>query len=136
MSRSGYVDAWGPWSNLWRGAIASAFRGKRGQAFLREMLVALDAMPEKALVDSALEEGGSVCAIGAVGKARGLDMSKVDPDDYDTVAGKFGIATSMAREIAYENDEGAWDIETPEQRWVRMRTWIVKEIRKSDLGKL
>lgn len=38
----------------WRGAVASAIRGKRGQAFLREMLAALDAMPEKRLIAGSL----------------------------------------------------------------------------------
>jgi hypothetical protein len=46
MSRSGYSDDHSEWDLIrWRGAVASAIRGKRGQAFLRELLVALDAMP-------------------------------------------------------------------------------------------
>lgn len=52
MSRSGYTDddddplATG----RWRAQVRSAIRGKRGQAFLRELIAALDAMPEKALI--------------------------------------------------------------------------------------
>ena len=43
------------WSLIrYRGAVKSAIRGKRGQAFLREMLAALDAMPEKRLSAGAL----------------------------------------------------------------------------------
>jgi hypothetical protein len=131
MSRSGYSYDWieDNASYLYRGAVASAFRGKRGQMFLKEMLAALDALPEKCLVDSALEQDGAVCAIGAVGKARGVDMSTIDPEDYHTVAGKFGIAEAMAREIVYENDEAPLDNETPEQRFARMRRWIESEIR-------
>jgi hypothetical protein len=45
MSRSGYSDDLDPLAlGRWRGRVASAMRGKRGQAFLREMLAAMDAM--------------------------------------------------------------------------------------------
>lgn len=56
MSRSGYVDDMGDqWAMIrYRGAVSSAIRGRRGQAFLREMLAALDAMPEKRLISGAL----------------------------------------------------------------------------------
>jgi hypothetical protein len=42
MSRSGYDDE-GDFG-LWRGTVLAAIRGKRGQAFLREMKTAMDAM--------------------------------------------------------------------------------------------
>lgn len=134
MSRSGYSDDWdigSEWAMIrGRGAVTSAFRGKRGQAFLKEMLAALDALPEKKLIANVLEaESGAVCAIGAVGKARGLDMGKLDPEDYDTVAGTFGIATAMAREIVYMNDD-CYDRETPEQRFTKIREWIAAEIKQ------
>jgi hypothetical protein len=107
-----------------------AFRGKRGQSFLKDLLAALDAMPEKRLIAHELETAeGAVCAIGSVGKARGIDMTKLDPEDAEGVAATFGIAPSMAREIVYENDEGGGHKETPEQRFERIRAWIVKEIR-------
>lgn len=53
MSRSGYSEDYDGdhWDLIrWRGAVASSIRGKRGQAFLREALAALDAMPEKKLI--------------------------------------------------------------------------------------
>ncbi len=131
MSRSGYSDDCDYyWSHImWRGAVASAFRGKRGQAFLREMLAALDALPEKKLLTHDLINAeGAVCALGAVGKARGLDMAKIDPEDHDTVAGQFDVAHAMACEIMYENDE-FWQPESPEGRFYRMRRWIEGEIR-------
>ena len=110
MSRSGYIDDLDDqWQYIrWRGAVASAFNGRRGQAFLKEMLAALDALPEKVLIAHELQDttySGQVCAMGAVGKARGVDMEKLDPEDKETVAGTFGIADAMAAEIAYENDE-------------------------------
>ena len=48
MSRSGYSDDIDDnWAHImWRGRVASSIRGKRGQAMLRELLAALDAMPE------------------------------------------------------------------------------------------
>ncbi len=131
MSRSGYVeDCDEEWRfALYRGRVTRAFRGKRGQAFLKEMLETLDAMPEKKLIANDLEaDDGCVCAIGSVGKARGVDMSKLDPEDADGVAAKFGIATSMAREIVWVNDEDGERDETPERRFERVRAWIVKEI--------
>lgn len=129
MSRSGYNDDCDNWDLIrYRGAVASALRGKRGQAFLREALAALDALPEKKLIKEELEEHGAYCTLGAVGKARGMDMAGVDPYDDWTVSRIFGIANSMAREIVFMNDEcGPWK-ENPEARWLRMRNWIVGQI--------
>lgn len=130
MSRSGYTDECeNNWSAIcWRGAVASAIRGKRGQAFLREMLGALDTMPEKRLISRELKaEDGDVCAIGAVGVKRGVDMSKLDPEEYDRVAEAFGISEKLAQEIVFMNDE-YYDVQTPEERWEKMRAWVVKQI--------
>lgn len=131
MSRAGYCDGdddqWG--SIRWRGAVASAIRGKRGQAFLREMLTAMDALPEKKLVAHELEMDGQVCAIGSVGMARGIDMSQLDPENYSKIADTFGISEALAREIVYENDEGGWRDDTPEKRFERMRAWVVNNLR-------
>lgn len=131
MSRSGYSDDFDDhWSLIrWRGAVTSAIRGKRGQAFLREMLAALDALPEKKLIADDLEADGCVCAIGAVGKARGLDMSELDPYDRETVAARFRIPYSLACEIFFEND-GDFFLreESPESRFIRMRQWIESQL--------
>lgn len=132
MSRHGYHDDLEDnWASIrWRGCVASAMRGKRGQAFLRELLAALDAMPEKRLVSAELiTDEGEVCAIGAVCKARGLDVADIDESDPYQVAAAVGLAPAMVREIAYENDDGAWHDETPERRWQRMRAWIASEIK-------
>lgn len=159
MSRSGYSDDCDDqWQfALWRGTVKRSLRGKRGQTFLKELLSALDAMPEKKLVRNVLEVDGfagryedaiivgadslvsedgtvsaigDVCAIGAVGRARGVDMSKLDPEDIETVAETFGISGAMAREIVYWNDEGS-SRETPEARYQRMRAWVVNQITPS-----
>lgn len=132
MSRSGYTeDCDDQWALIrWRGAVKSAIRGRRGQAFLKEMLSALDDLPDKRLIEGELEAHGAVCAIGSVGAKRGLDMGKIDPYDRETVAGTFGIPLALAAEIMYENDEGAgyWREETPEQRWRRVRNWVAGKI--------
>lgn len=130
MSRSNYSDDGDDGWRLimWRGAVASAIRGARGQGFLREMRAALDALPEHKLVAGAIEERGAVCAMGAVGKARGINMAEVDPEDDQSVSRLFGIANALAREIAFENDEAVYWTETPEQRWLRMRAWVEQQI--------
>lgn len=136
MSRSGYDDNCDGWELIrWRGAVASATRGRRGQAFFREMLAALDAIPEKRLTAHDLEvpvtgmpfslRGGEVCAIGSVGKARGVDMAQLDPYDHEAVATAFGIPHALACEIMWMNDDYH---ETPERRFTRMRKWIADQI--------
>jgi hypothetical protein len=92
------------------------------------LLAALDAMPDKSLIANELEEDGGVCAIGSLGKARGVDMSKLDPEEPEAVAAAFDIATCLAQEVVYMNDEVNWH-ETPGQRWERMRAWVVKQIK-------
>jgi len=125
MSRSGYTDCDDDPLRIgrWRAQVASSIRGKRGQSFLRELIAALEAMPEKVLIKNELVTAeGDVCAIGAVCKSRGLDVSGVDYGFADEVAACVGIAHQMAAEIEWENDEGGWR-ETDEERWSRMRRW-------------
>ena len=161
MSRSGYSDDCENWELIkWRGQVASATRGKRGQKLLREMLAALDAMPVKRLVAEELVNEGEVCALGALGQARGVKMEDLDPEDYEAVADRFDIAHQLAQEIVYENDEGVAeydyiDVEIcgpmrpwppdygrhrqtvsvrvedmPARRWKHMRDWVAKQIKE------
>lgn len=128
MSRSGYSDD-GENLAMWRGQVASAIRGKRGQAFLRELIEALDAIPEKRLIKNDLQKAdGAVCAIGSVAVRRGIDMAPLDIDDPEALSRVFGIAPQLVAEIEYMNDEGGWR-ETPEQTWSRMRAWAVENLR-------
>lgn len=130
MSRSGYSYELENWSLIrWRGQVMSATRGKRGQALLRDLITALDAMQEKRLITHDLKTEEGVCALGAVGEKRGLDMSKCDPEEPETVAELFNIACPLAQEIVFMNDEYC-DLETPEQRWVGMRKWAVTHLVK------
>lgn len=129
MSRSGYYDDCDGWDLIrWRGAVASAMRGARGQAFLKEMAAALEVMPEKKLIAEELESGDYVCAIGAVGRARGTPMAGIDPENYTKIARTFGISEALAREVMFENDGRRR--ESPEERWVRMRTWVRNHIKQ------
>lgn len=108
MSRAGYSDdgddplAMG----RWRAQIRSATRGKRGQQFFRDLIAALDALPEKELIAGELKtDEGCVCALGALGTARGVDLSELDTEDYERLGATFDIASQLARETMYENDE-------------------------------
>lgn len=163
MSRSGYIEDDGDdplMMGRWRGMVASALRGKRGQAFLRDLAANLDAMPEKALIAQQLRVDGEFCTLGVIGAARGIDLDRLDPEDYDGVAAAFGIAPCMAQEIVFENDEAfdeyEWvDVEIcgpmlpypPEwgghkrsvrvmvpnaatKRWQHMRTWVASQIKR------
>lgn len=140
MSRSGYSE---DCDNLmlWRGAVRSAIKGRRGQAFLRELLEALDALPQKRLVaDEMLSPTGEVCALGSVGVRRGMDAELLEgltEDAPDDVAKHFGIAYALAAEIVYVNDEarlpyyGPWRPESPEARWQRVRAWVVEHLARN-----
>lgn len=139
MSRSGYTEDYDSnWQMImWRGAVTSAIKGKRGQAFLKEMLTNIDALPEKKLIAHELiNNKGEVCAIGAVAKARGLDVSKVDPEDRESVAELFNIPFSLVAEIAYMNDESEgqcyWNEKaiSPQDRFASVRRWIVSKIKE------
>lgn len=132
MGRSGYSYDCENMA-MWRGQVASAIRGKRGQAFFRDLIAALDALPEKRLISEEIKnDQGCVCALGALGAKKGLDLETLDPYDYEGLGGSFNIAHQLAQEVMFENDEGnAWGRESPEQRWERMRAWAVKQLRPS-----
>lgn len=161
MSRSGYSDdSDDQWASIrWRGAVKSAITGKRGQAFLRELLASLDAMPDKRLTTGELQAEGDFCSLGVVGQARGLDLDKIDTEDWSQLSREFGISEAMAREIMWENDECVsdyrfvdveicgpmrphypdWGIHrrsmrvehnnVPERRWAYMRKWVASQIK-------
>lgn len=130
MTRSGYTDDEHDWGFIrWRGAVNSALRGRRGQAFLSEMLVALDALPAPRLIKGDIVKHGECCGMGAVALKRGMDVARIDPDDPDTVAARFDLSVAMARELAFINDEAGLTGETPEQRFIRVRAWVVQQLK-------
>jgi len=158
MSRSGYSDDCDGWALIrWRGAVAQAIRGQRGQAMLRELVQALDALPEKRLASGSLvTEDGDYCTLGALGRARGMDMAPIDPEDREAVAHAFGVAEALAAEVMFLNDEmfddfghyAEIEIHGPmrgwerhrrtvrvvneraaETRWSRMRAWAAANLK-------
>lgn len=146
MSRSGYSDECDDqWQMIcWRGAVKSAIKGARGQAFLKELAAAMDAMPEKRLTTHALQADGKFCALGVIGQARGMDLSKFKAEDgeeweagqWGQLSKEFGIAEAMVREIMHHNDEGIWHrwddgADHGPARWKYMRDWIDRKLAES-----
>ena len=113
--------------------MKSAIRGKRGQDFLKELLSALDAMPEKRLIQYQLQDrAGDVCTLGVVGAARDLpDLGTMDSNEHEDMSKVFDIARALVKEIEWQNDEAAFYPETPEQRWTRIRRWVASEIKET-----
>lgn len=151
MSR-GYIEADGwddnPAFYLAYSWTQRAIKGKRGQSLLRDLADALDAMPEKRLVAGSFACETGVCALGALGQARGVDMSQIERiagkirEDYestgehvgelnDAAAAAFDAARSLVAEIMWRNDDGRPD-ETPEQRWKRIRRWVAHNLLRGE----
>ena len=163
MSRSGYSEDCDGWELIrWRGAVESAIRGKRGQAMLADLVAALDALPDKSLAsESLVNTDGEYCALGALGRARGMDMAPIDPEDRQAVARAFGVAETLAAEVMFLNDEDSscdWlyiDVEicgpmrgwqthkqnvrvpnprAGEVRWRNMRAWAAANVKTPPEG--
>lgn len=133
MNRADYSDDYDNWQMIkWRGQVASSIRGRRGQAFLKELLDELDAMPVKRLIDGSLRTNGECCTLGVIGQKRGLDLTSLQDDgDNELIAKELGIAEPLVREIEYLNDECGFNLtgrETPEERWKRMRAWVAEQL--------
>ena len=148
MSRSGYSDDCDGWELIrWRGAVESAIRGKRGQAFLRELEAALVALPKKRLCyhDFASPDG-EVCALGALAVKREIDDGASRAEALESVSTQFpegmeaedagyklGIAHALAAEITHMNDDCYGyennTVEEQKQRYKRMLAWVRERIK-------
>lgn len=145
MSRSGYVDDYidDPLEHgRWRGRVASAIRGRRGQKFLRDLVSALDAMPERRLVEGAFETEAGVCAAGAVGRLRGVTLADLNPDEekeeayYCDVnspwnveaAERLDVALPLIAEVEAVNDSD-YPTGDEEARWHRVRAWAMRHLK-------
>lgn len=143
MNRSGYDDCsgddWGYWS--YRGRVERTLRGRRSQAFLRELRDALDAMPVKELASHVMREAdGCSCALDAVAVARGIEWpphimanAEYGDDVSHSVGAQLGITRTLAAEIMGENDcysllFGATERELRARRWAYMRNWVDRQI--------
>lgn len=149
MIRSGYSEDCDGWALIrWRGAVNSAIKGKRGQALLRELAEALDAMPVRELVAAEFEAHGQFCALGVVGAKRGIQTAHLIDAEREDVAKMFGVAEALAAEIMDVNDNGGnrWGlyhagIKTTQEmdeadrrdrakRWTDVRQWVAQNIAK------
>ncbi len=125
---------------LWRANLCRTMQSKRGHSFLQELLEALDALPRKRLIQGAMPQGREVCALGAVGLKRCMDLGGLDSRNHDQVAAAFGISSMLVQEIAYWNDQGmeaclfglteggGWKVNTPEGRFTFVRAWVVARL--------
>jgi hypothetical protein len=128
MSRSGYSDDLDTLDlGRWRGQVASALRGKRGQKFLRDLITALDALTEKQLITDELEGADGVCALGALGRLRGIALDRVDTYDAEDLGAMFDIASQLAQEVMFVNDEQCYGL-TAEERWHQIRRWAERHL--------
>jgi hypothetical protein len=130
VNRSGYAesddDVGDAYVDEWRRKVVAAMHSPEGQAFLRELAAALDALPDKWLIEKRLvDEEGDCCAIGAVCRARGIDTAGMDDDGMECIAERLGVPWPLACEIVDINDGRR---ETPINRWQRMRRWVDRHI--------
>tara|TARA_R110002153_G_scaffold9324_3_gene38608 strand:+ start:211 stop:636 length:426 start_codon:yes stop_codon:yes gene_type:complete len=140
MGRHGYNEGDGNnWQYIkWAGMTASAARGKRGQAMLRELLAALDAMPDKKLITrSVVDEDGCCCTVGALLKEKEVPyldklVAAWEDEDIlaewnDDIAEDLDVSPVLLQEIEYANDEMGFG-ESPSDRWFRMRAWVAGKL--------
>ena len=135
---------------LWDANCRRSLKGKAGQRELRELEVALLALPEKRLIHGSLvDDDGDVCAIACYAKHKGIDLSKFDPEDESH---EVGIAAGMPRLVAWKvvafNDlhcDDVWEVAdgpvqrgyghykggiphirpmTPEERYEKVLAWV------------
>lgn len=119
-------------------AKLSTLRGRRGQAFLRELVAALDALPQPELSEGALGDRrtGCVCALGAVALAQGDSFDDLAKDNGnwgpDEAAEWYSISPTLANEIISANDD--WrdgnTVDVRRSRWRHVRSWAVSHLIK------
>lgn len=141
---------------MWEHNVNAALNGKRGQKALRELLLALDAIPGHRLIRDSFASStpttdapdGQACAIGAwvaykriaTGKATGwrecieqLETQYGYPEGYETSEiGKreLGITRVLAEHLAWRNDEMYHSAPTPEALWEATRAYVLSKIRE------
>ena len=131
MSRSGYTDDCdGKGYGIYRGRVASAIRGKRGQRLLRDLAEAMDAMPRKRLIAGEfVAQDGEACALGVLALHRSIpDADAIDSEDHELLSEIFDVPRCLIREIENENDECSCYPTDVIERWDRMRDWVASKI--------
>lgn len=77
-----------------------------------------------------LETAEGVCALGALGRYRGVALPKLDHEDGEDperLAEVFDVARQLTAETMFENDENCSGY-TPEERWRDVRAWAARQI--------
>lgn len=133
---------------LWDSVHKRAREGKRGQAFLKELEVALLALPEKKLAYGAFCRDGEVCALGSVALKREMDagasreeaMTLIqnelsekeefsdDMDFLEAAKDRLKMTGSLAYDVMEMNDRGK-DGWTPEVRYQAVLDWVRKNLK-------
>lgn len=140
---------------LWEANQERSLKGRRGQAALRRLEVALLALPEPKLIADAVESNGTVCGLGALAKYENYqevpelptypdeNASAEEWDAWECGEAEQGIEDAMlalaraldvpkmvAIAIIYHNDDPYGAI-TSEARYSKLlawaRSWITKD---------
>lgn len=131
MSRHGYSDDLDQRDlAMYRGAVMKVIRGKRGQSLLKDLAVALDALPVKELQRGLLVSPDGPCALGCLGQAKGIPVELLDPEDPDAIAAAFDVNRKLICEIEYINDEFYGN--APAARFKEVREWVGRNIKDHD----
>lgn len=122
MSRSGYSDGDDCDSDAmlrmygWQANVQRCIGGRKGQAFMWELYLSLEAIPKRELITGALiDHNGGVCSLGSVAVSRRMDVPAQwkstpdsEPDDYEfaqAMGPLFGLKDMLTREVMYINDD-------------------------------
>lgn len=147
MSRSGFyeMDDWDRDSMLamgrYRARINSAKRGRRGQAFLKSALAALDRMEDKRLAGGTFGVGqdGCMCLMSSIATETGRASVFTGRDaDWDgegmcyALADAFNVAPVLVQDLVWDNDENA--PRDPAKRWGWMRAKIASAINSGEVA--
>lgn len=123
MSRFSEGECESNYAYLWPARVQQVIDGKRGQRILRELIDALLALPERRLIAGAIAKHGEVCAVGALAKKRGVELTterdviidgkwgkhvfdEWEGGDQETaeLGASLGMTWTLAWEIGYKND--------------------------------
>ncbi|HET8627028.1 MAG TPA: hypothetical protein VFL91_06395 [Thermomicrobiales bacterium] len=137
----GWDDEGGIPAALWEHNLRRALTSKRGLATLRDLEAALLALPEKKLIAGDMAyPSGAVCAVGAYSLykrlQRGEDReaallslcSREGPYETALEGQRYGMAYTLAWEIAERNDEIYGGAYTEEGRYQEMLAWVRRQL--------
>ena len=137
--------------------VAIAIQCSCGQAMLRDLVSGLDQMPVKQLsAGDLILANGEDAALEVLLRARGLEVSRFDPNDPVAIGSALEVAPALVAEMNIQNDEhistwiyveicgpfrnwqqgsipvGRNDDELVRQaRWEHMRSWAVRNLKQA-----